>query len=78
MTENQKAVLNLLKDKEMTLEDIAVELHSCNKRMKKILLNMEKSKWIEKDEDTDVYTILIDYAPTIEWSFKELLGAWKI
>ena len=78
MTENQKAVLNLLKDKEMTLEDIAVELHSCNKRMKKILLNREKSKWIEKDEDTDVYTILIDYAPTIEWSFKELLGAWKI
>jgi hypothetical protein len=21
---------------------------------------------------------LIDYAPTVEWSFKELLGAWKI
>ena len=53
MTENQKAVLNLLKDKEMILEDIAVELHSCSKRMKNILANMEKSKWIKKDEDTD-------------------------
>jgi predicted transcriptional regulator len=78
MTENQKAVLNLLKDKEMSLEDIAVELHSCNKRMKKILANMEKSKWIAKDEDTELYTILIDYSPTVNWSFKELLGAWKI
>jgi predicted transcriptional regulator len=78
MTENQKAILNLLKDKEMSLEDIAVELHSCNKRMKKILANMEKSKWIAKDEDTELYTILIDYSPTVNWSFKELLGAWKI
>jgi predicted transcriptional regulator len=78
MTENQKAVLNLLKDKEMTMEDLAMELHSCTKRMKKILANMEKSNWIEKDEDTELYTILIDYAPTVEWSFKELLGAWKI
>ena len=78
MTESQKAVLNLLKDKEMSLEDIAVELHSCNKRMKKILANMEKSKWISKDEDTELYTILIDYSPTVNWSFKELLGAWKI
>jgi predicted transcriptional regulator len=77
MTESQKAVLNLLKDKDMTLEDLAVELHSCTKRMKKILANMEKSKWIVKDEDDGIYTILIDYAPTIEWSFKELLGAWK-
>ena len=77
MTENQKAVLNLLKDKEMTLEDIAVELHSCTKRMKKILLNMEKSNWIQKDEDTDLYTILIDYASSVGWSFKEILGAWK-
>ena len=77
MTENQKAVLNLLKDKEMILEDIAVELHSYSKRMKNILANMEKSKWIKKDEDTDVYTILIDYAPSVEWSFKEILGAWK-
>ena len=78
MTESQKAVLNLLKDKDMTLEDMAVELHSCTNRMRKILKNMEKSKLIEIDEDTNLYTILIDYAPTIEWSFKELLGAWKI
>ena len=77
MTENQKAVLNLLKDKDMTMEDIAVELHSCTKRMKKILANMEKIKWVEKDEDTELYTILIDYAPSVDWSFKELLGAWK-
>ena len=77
MTESQKAILNLLKDKDMTLEDIAVELHSCTSRMRKIVNNMEKSKWIEKDEDTDLYTILIDYAPSVEWSFKEILGAWK-
>ena len=77
MTENQKAVLNLLKDKDMTMEDISVELHSCTKRMKKVLANMEKIKWVEKDEDTELYTILIDYAPSVDWSFKELLGAWK-
>jgi predicted transcriptional regulator len=77
MTESQKAVLNLLKVKDMTMEDIAVELHSCTKRMKKILANMEKSKWIEKDEDTHLYTILIEYAPNINWSFKQLLGVWK-
>jgi len=78
MTESQKAVLNLLKNKDMTAEDLAVELHSDNKRMKKIFANMVKSKWIEKDEDYETYSILIDYAPNIEWSFKELLGAWKI
>ena len=77
MTESQKAILNLLKDKDMTLEDIAVELHSCTSKMRKIVNNMEKSKWIEKDEDTDLYTILIDYSPSVEWSFKEILGAWK-
>jgi len=77
MTESQKAILNLLKDKDMTLEDMAVELHSCTSKMRKIVNNMEKSKWIEKDEDTDLYTILIDYAPSVEWSFKEILGAWK-
>jgi DNA-binding IclR family transcriptional regulator len=77
MTENQKAVLNLLKDKEMTLEDIAVELHSCNKRMKRVLSNLVRNKYIEKDEDTELYSLLIDYAPSVEWSFKELLGAWK-
>jgi DNA-binding IclR family transcriptional regulator len=78
MTENQKAVLNLLKDKEMTLEDIAVELHSCNKRMKRVLSNLVRNKYIAKDEDTELYSLLIDYAPSVEWSFKELLGAWKI
>jgi DNA-binding IclR family transcriptional regulator len=78
MTENQKAVLNLLKDKEMSLEDIAVELHSCNKRMKRVLSNLVRNKYIEKDEDTELYSLLIDYAPSVEWSFKELLGAWKI
>jgi len=77
MTENQKAVLNLLKDKEMTLEDIAVELHSCNKRMKRVLSNLVRNKYIAKDEDTELYSLLIDYAPSVEWSFKELLGAWK-
>ena len=77
MTENQKAVLNLLKDKEMTLEDIAVELHSCNKRMKRVLSNLVRNKYIAKDEDTELYSLLIDYAPSAEWSFKELLGAWK-
>jgi DNA-binding IclR family transcriptional regulator len=77
MTENQKAVLNLLKDKEMSLEDIAVELHSCNKRMKRVLSNLVRNKYIEKDEDTELYSLLIDYAPSVEWSFKELLGAWK-
>ena len=78
MTENQRAVLNLLKDKEMSLEDIAVELHSCNKRMKRVLSNLVRNKYIEKDEDTELYSLLIDYAPSVEWSFKELLGAWKI
>ena len=77
MTENQRAVLNILKDRDMTLQDLAVELHFCVNRMKKVLINMEKSRWIERDEDTDVYTILIDYAPSVEWSFKELLGAWQ-
>jgi hypothetical protein len=78
MTENQKAVLNLLQHKDMTSEDIAVELHSCNKRMNKVLANMVRNKWIEKDEDTLLYKILIDFVPPSEWSFKELLGAWKI
>jgi len=78
MTENQKAVLNLLQGKEMSLEDIAVELHSCNKRMKRVLANLVRNKYIAYDRDTQFYTLLIDYTPTVNWSFKELLGAWKI
>ena len=77
MTENQKAVLNLLKDKDMSMEDMAVELHSDTTRMRKVLNNMKKSKWIEYDEDDDVYRILIGYAPRVDWSFKSLLEVWK-
>jgi predicted transcriptional regulator len=77
MTENQKAVLNLLKDKDMSMEDMAVELHSDTTRMRKVLNNMKKSKWIEYDEDDDVYRILIEYAPRVDWSFKSLLEVWK-
>ena len=40
MTESQKAILNLLKDKDMTLEDMAVELHSCTSKMRKIVNNL--------------------------------------
>ena len=77
MTENQKAVLSLLKDKDMSMEDMAVELHSDTTRMRKVLNNMKKSKWIEYDEDDDVYRILIEYAPRVDWSFKSLLEVWK-
>ena len=77
MTESQKAVLNLLKDKDMSMEDMAVELHSDTTRMRKVLNNMKKSKWIEYDEDDDVYRILIEYAPRVDWSFKSLLEVWK-
>jgi predicted transcriptional regulator len=77
MTENQKAVLILLKEKDMTLEDIAVELHLCVKNTAKVLNNMVKHKYIELDEDTFLYTPLVDYTPESQWSFKELLGAWK-
>ena len=77
MTENQKAVLNILKDKDMSMEDLAVELHSCNKKMKNTLNHMVRNKWIKYDEDDDVYRILIEYAPPVNWTFKELLGAWK-
>lgn len=77
MTESQKAVLNLLKNKDMTAEDLAVELHYDNKRMKRVLTNMVKTGWIEKDEDYLTYTMLIDYSPDTEWSFSGLLGVWK-
>jgi DNA-binding IclR family transcriptional regulator len=77
MTENQKAVLSILANRDMSMEDLAVELHSCNKRMKNTLIHMKRNKWIEYDKDDDVYRILIEYAPPVEWSFKELLGAWK-
>ena len=75
MTENQKAILEKLLDEEMTLLDLASELHMGTSNLRKILNNMVKAKYIK--QDGSFYSIEIDYNPSLSWNFKPLMGAWK-
>jgi predicted transcriptional regulator len=75
MTENQKAILEKLLDEEMTLPELASELHMAHSNIRKILQNMVKAKYIK--QEGSFYSIEINYNPPIAWNFKPLMGAWK-
>jgi len=75
MTENQKAILEKLLDEEMTLPELASELHMGASNLRKILNNMVKAKYIK--QEGSFYSIEMDYNPPLQWNFKPLLGAWK-
>lgn len=75
MTDNQKAVLEKLTDEEMNVGELAAELHITPKSMRKILNNMVKSEYIK--QEGSFYKIAMDYAPSVAWNFKPLMGAWK-
>jgi DNA-binding IclR family transcriptional regulator len=75
MTESQKAILDRLSDEDMRVTELCEELHMVPSVLRKILNNMEKSNWIKKNGS--YYSIVIDYAPKLDWNFKPLLGAWK-
>jgi DNA-binding Lrp family transcriptional regulator len=75
MTENQRAILDKLQDGDMSVVELAEELHIPSNPLRKIINNMERNGWLKKEGN--YYTIARNYAPNIEWNFKPLLQAWK-
>jgi len=75
MTENQRAILDKLHDGDMSVAELSEELHIPTNPLRKIVVNMEKNGWLQKNGN--YYSILKDYAPSLNWDFKPLLGAWK-
>ena len=76
MTETQRLVLDRLYEGSMTLEELAEQAHFTNGAMNKVLKNMLKSKWIDLEDGE--YSLVLEYAPSLEWDFKPLMNAWKI
>lgn len=76
MTENQKAILEKLLDEEMTLPELASELHMAHSNLRKILQNMVKAKYIKLEGS--FYSIEMDYNPELSWNFKPLMKAWSL
>ena len=75
MTETQKAILEKLFDEEMTLPELASELHMAHSNIRKVLQNMVKTKYIKLEGS--FYKMEMDYNPPLSWNFKPLMGAWK-
>ena len=75
MTETQESILSRLHDGDMRVTELAEDLHMVPCVLRKIMNQMEKNKWIKKEGS--YYTLVLDYAPSLEWSFKELLKVWK-
>jgi DNA-binding HxlR family transcriptional regulator len=75
MTETQQSILDKLNDGDMRVSELAEELHIPPNVLRKRLNQMESNGWVKKDGS--YYTISIEYAPKLNWSFKELLKVWK-
>lgn len=75
MTETQKAILDKLNDGDMRVTELAEELHIPHPILRKRLAQMETNGWVKKEGS--YYTLCFDYAPKLNWSFKELLKVWK-
>lgn len=75
MTETQKSILEKLLDEEMTLPDLAADLHMNASNLRKVLNNMLRSGYIKLEGS--FYSIEMNYNPPLAWNFKPLMGVWK-